>query len=135
MRLDTVIAHLPELLASILVGILFIQSALDKVFDWKGNLGWLTEHFSKTVFAGTVAPMLATLTVMELATGVLAVVGIIYFIAAASTIVIFYAATLGALTIIALFFGQRVAKDYAGAAVLVPYFLLTLFLVYLTRPL
>ncbi len=135
MRLDTVIAHLPELLASILVGILFIQSALDKVFDWKGNLGWLTEHFSKTVFAGTVAPMLATLTVMELVTGVLAVVGIIYFIAAASTIVIFYAATLGALTIIALFFGQRVAKDYAGAAVLLPYFLLTLFLVYLTRPL
>lgn len=134
MRLDTVIAHLPELLASILVGILFIQSALDKVFDWKGNLGWLTEHFSKTIFAGSVAPMLAMLTVMELATGVLAVVGIIYFITAASTIVIFYAAALGALTIIALFFGQRVAKDYAGAAILVPYFLLTLVLVYLTRP-
>jgi hypothetical protein len=31
---------------------------------------------------------------------------------------------LGALAIILLFFGQRVAKDYAGAASLVPYFLL-----------
>jgi len=28
--------------------------------------------------------------------------------------------------LIALFFGQRMAKDYAGAAVLVPYFLLAL---------
>ena len=33
--------------------------------------------------------------------------------------------------IIALFFGQRIAKDYAGAAVLVPYFLLTLVAIYL----
>ena len=31
----------------------------------------------------------------------------------------------------ALFFGQRMAKDYAGAAVLVPYFLLTLVAIYL----
>jgi len=33
--------------------------------------------------------------------------------------------------IIALFFGQRMTKDYAGAAVLVPYFLLTLVAMYL----
>jgi hypothetical protein len=31
----------------------------------------------------------------------------------------------------ALFFGQRVSKDYAGAAVLVPYFLLALSGIYL----
>ena len=133
MRSD-MIAHLPELLASVLIAILFIQSALDKVFDWKGNLEWLTGHFSKTIFAGTVAPMLAVLTVMELATGALAAAGIVYFVAAASTVVIFYAATLGALTIIALFMGQRVAKDYPGAAVLVPYFILLIITVYLTRP-
>ena len=36
-----------------------------------------------------------------------------------------------AAAIIALFFGQRVAKEYAGAAVLVPYFLLTLVAIYL----
>jgi diacylglycerol kinase len=35
------------------------------------------------------------------------------------------------MSILALFFGQRVAKDYAGAAVLVPYFLLTLVALYL----
>jgi hypothetical protein len=38
------------------------------------------------------------------------------------------------LTLTALFFGQRIAKDYPGAAVLVPYFLLTLVLMYLASP-
>jgi diacylglycerol kinase len=36
-----------------------------------------------------------------------------------------------AIAVVALFLGQRMAKDYAGAAVLVPYFLLTLVAIYL----
>jgi diacylglycerol kinase len=32
---------------------------------------------------------------------------------------------------LSLFFGQRMARDYAGAAVLVPYFLVTLIAIYL----
>jgi hypothetical protein len=43
----------------------------------------------------------------------------------------FYGAVISAVAIIALFFGQRMTKDYAGAAVLVPYFLLTLIAIYL----
>jgi hypothetical protein len=43
----------------------------------------------------------------------------------------FYGAVISAIAIIALFFGQRLAKDYAGASVLVPYFLLTLAAIYL----
>jgi hypothetical protein len=46
---------------------------------------------------------------------------------------IFYASVLGALSITALFFGQRVAKDYAGAAVLIPYFILLILMMYLSR--
>jgi len=40
--------------------------------------------------------------------------------------VAFWGAVLSGISLCALFFGQRVAKDYAGAAVLVPYFLLAL---------
>ena len=43
----------------------------------------------------------------------------------------FYGAVASAFAIVALFFGQRMAKDYAGAATLVPYFLLTLAAIYL----
>jgi hypothetical protein len=45
--------------------------------------------------------------------------------------VAFYGAILSAFAVLALFFGQRMAKDYAGAAILVPYFLLTLGAIYL----
>ena len=122
------------LLAALLVAILFIQSGLDKVFDWKGNMKWLTGHFSKTFLSRFVWIMLAKLTVLELATGLASLAGIVYFLLTGSTVVIFWAATLGALTVIGLFFGQRVAKDYPGAAVLVPYFILLTALMYLTNP-
>ena len=134
MTLEIIAKNLPALFAALLVAILFIQSGLDKVFDWKGNLEWLTGHFSKTFLRGTVPPMLATITVMELATGILSAVGIVYFLLVNSLNLIFYASALGALSIIALFFGQRVAKDYAGAAVLIPYFILLMILMYLTNP-
>jgi hypothetical protein len=61
-------------------------------------------------------------------------VGILYFLAAGSTVVIFYASVIGATSITALFFGQRVAKDYPGAAILVPYFILLIILMLLTTP-
>jgi hypothetical protein len=71
---------------------------------------------------------------MELATGFLAAAGIIYFMASGSLTLIFIASVIGTTSITALFFGQRVAKDYAGAAILVPYFILMLILIYLTSP-
>ena len=134
MHLEEIAKNLPALFSALLVAILFIQSGLDKVFDWKGNLEWLTGHFSKTFVAGMVPLMLAKITVLELATGLLSAAGIVYFFVAGSTAVIFWASSLGALTIIGLFFGQRIAKDYAGAAVLVPYFILLAGLMYITVP-
>ena len=134
MEFENVGKNLPALFSALLVSILFIQSGLDKVFDWRGNLEWLTGHFSKTFLCGTVPPMLATITLMEIATGFLSAAGIVYFLIANSTVLIFYAAVLGAASIVALFFGQRVAKDYAGAAVLIPYFILLIIMLYLTNP-
>ena len=134
MTTSELLRNLPALLAALFTAILFIQSGLDKVFDWKGNLGWLTGHFEKTFVAGMVPIMLATITVMEVATGLLAAAGIVYFLVAGSLSLVFISGVLGALTLIALFFGQRIAKDYAGAAVLVPYFLLTLVLIHLASP-
>ena len=134
MHFENIAKNLPALFAALLVAILFIQSGLDKVFDWKGNMEWLTGHFSKTFLNGFVWIMLAKLTVLELAAGLLSAAGIVYFLVVGSTVIIFWAATLGALTVIGLFFGQRIAKDYPGAAVLVPYFILLTGLMYLTNP-
>ena len=134
MPVENIIRHLPILFGALILAILFIQSGLDKVIDWKGNLGWLTGHFSKTFLAPTVPLLLATITVMELTTGVLSLIGIVQFLVSSTTSVIFWASAVGTASLTALFFGQRIAKDYPGAAVLVPYFLLTLFIMYLTNP-
>lgn len=134
MEFQKIAANLPALLGAALVAILFIQSGLDKVFDWKGNVGWLTGHFEKTFMGGMVPLLLAQITVIELAAGLISLAGIVYFLAAGSLTVIFWGATVGALGIVALFFGQRIAKDYPGAAVLVPYFILLLGLMWLTNP-
>lgn len=134
MQTELILKNLPALFCALFVAILFIQSGLDKVFDWKGNLEWLTGHFSKSFLAPFVTPMLASITLMEVATGLLSAAGIIYFIATGSLSLIFYASVIGATSITALFFGQRIAKDYPGAAVLVPYFILLMILMILTNP-
>jgi hypothetical protein len=134
MNFDLLLKNLPALFAALFTAILFIQSGLDKVFDRKGNLEFLTAHFSKTFVAGTVPIMFATITVLEIATGAVAAGGFVKCLLTGNTTYIFAASVLGSATLTALFFGQRIAKDYPGAAVLVPYFLLMLAMMYLTRP-
>ena len=132
--LDAILKELPAMFCALFVAILFIQSGLDKVLDWNGNLGFLKDHFSKTVLASFVPMMLGTITVLEIATGLLAAAGIVYFLFLGSMSIVFYSSIIGAISLTALFFGQRIAKDYPGAAVLVPYFLLLIVLMIVSAP-
>ena len=134
MTIEEIGRNLPALFCGVFVSILFVQSGLDKVFDWKGNLEWLNGHFSKTFLSGMVPLLLGTITVMEIAAGVLSGIAIFYFLIFGSTALVFYASILGAASILALFSGQRIAKDYEGAAVLVPYFLLLIVMMILSNP-
>ncbi|HEU0049258.1 MAG TPA: hypothetical protein VFQ43_16845, partial [Nitrososphaera sp.] len=70
-------------------------------------------------------------TILEIAAGGLSAIGCVVVILSGDSTVAFYGAVVSAIAIVALFFGQRMAKDYAGAAVLVPYFLLALVAIYL----
>src|SRR5213080_4573389 len=120
-----------QILVSAFLAILFLQSGIDKIIDWRGNLEWLKGHFAKSPLAGIVTAMLTTITILEVAAGALSAVGCVFVIFSRDSTVAFYGAIVSAVGIIALFFGQRMAKDYAGAAVLVPYFLLTVVAIYL----
>ncbi len=115
-----------EVLIAAFLAILFLQSGLDKIFDWKGNLGWLTGHFAKSPLAGMVPLLLGIVTLLELAAGALSAVGVVFLILGKGSSLALLGAQFSAFSIIALFFGQRIAKDYAGAATLVPYFLVCL---------
>ena len=123
--------YLTQIFASAFLAILFLQSGIDKIVDRSGNFEWLKGHFAKSPLDGIVPAMLTVITILELAAGVLSGIGSFAVILLHDSTVAFYGAVISAVAIIALFFGQRMTKDYAGAAVLVPYFLLTLLAIYL----
>ena len=120
-----------QILVSAFIAILFLQSGIDKVVDRAGNRAYLNQHFAKSPLAGTVGPMFAVITVLEISAGALAGIGCAVLIVTHDPTVAYLGAIVGAINLCALFFGQRVSKDYAGAAALVPYFLLALAGIYL----
>jgi uncharacterized membrane protein YphA (DoxX/SURF4 family) len=126
--------YLLQIFASAFLAILFLQSGIDKVIDHRGNLEWLKGHFAKSPLSGIVPALLTAITILETAAGALSAIGCVVLIFAHDSTVAFYGAVVSGIAIIALFFGQRMARDYAGAAVLVPYFLLTLVAIYLLAP-
>ena len=123
--------YVMQIFASAFLAILFLQSGIDKILDRRGNFEWLKGHFSKSPLAGIVPALLVCVTILEVAAGALSAVGCLLVILLKDSTIAFYGAILAAAAITALFFGQRIAKDYAGAAVLVPYFLLMLVAIYL----
>src|SRR5437879_3167921 len=120
-----------QILVSAFLAILFLQSGIDKIVDRRGNLEFLKGHFAKSPLAGFVPLMVTAITILEVAAGALSAIGCALIILTRDSAIAFYGAVISAIAIIALFFGQRMSKDYAGAAVLVPYFLLTLVAIYL----
>lgn len=111
-------------MALAMLAILFLQSGLDKVLDFRGNLAWLTGHFARSPLRGSVAPMLVVITLTEIVAGALSAAGLLQLALHDSMALALWGARLATLNVVMLFFGQRLAKDYAGAAALVPYFVL-----------
>jgi diacylglycerol kinase len=120
-----------QILASAFLAILFLQSGIDKVVDRRGNVEFLRSHFAKSPLAGMVPPLVTVITILEIAAGGLSAIGCVLIILNRDPTVAFCGAVISAISITALFFGQRLAKDYAGAAVLVSYFLLALVAIFL----
>lgn len=114
----------------LLIAITFLQSGYDKLFYWKDNVAWLKEHFSKTVIKNFVPIALIKLLVLEMATGILAVVGMAQLIINGERNYGFYAAVLSCITLLFMLLGQRLAKDYDGARTIVIYFLPSVIAVY-----
>ena len=111
---------------SLFIGIIMTQSGLDKIFNWEGELDFMTEKFSKTIIANFSTFGLIQVTILETLSGLLSLLG--------SIMVLFYddesygivGLILAAVSFCVLIAGQRISKDYEGSAVLVPYFLLTM---------
>jgi uncharacterized membrane protein YphA (DoxX/SURF4 family) len=126
MTMHELMALTAPFLASAFLAVLFLQSGLDKVYDWQGNKEYIAGYFAKTFLAPFSTLLLFKITVMEVATGVLALVGCFWMVVNQDTFISWLASLFAGVTVLALFTGQRIAKDYAAAAAMIPYVLLTL---------
>ncbi len=121
----------PDMVGRFLVtaffAIVFVQSALDKLIDRKGNLDYFRDHFSGSPLRSTVPTLFWALTVIEATAGGLCVLGLLlgdyvsrgFGVAACGL-------TVSGVALLCLLLGQRMAKDYAGAAVVAAYFAVAL---------
>ena len=120
------IIQICQILIGFFLGICMFQSGTDKILDWKGNYLWFKEHFSKSFLRSFVNPMLLIVLVLEIVSGILCLCGGLIGLFQNDTSLILTGLFLVSLNLIALFFGQRFSKDYAGASVIVNYFILTI---------
>lgn len=126
--------HAAEFFLLAFLGITFLQSGADKILDWKGNKKWLAEHFANTPLSRMVPALMAVLLLVEVAAGLLCLLGIGELLLGAPAGTAFAGAVLSNLALLMLLFGQRVAKDYDGARTIAIYFVPAVFLLFLLQP-
>ncbi|NNK76272.1 MAG: DoxX family protein [Maribacter sp.] len=111
--------------------ITFVQSGLDKITDWNGNLSWLKGHFAQSPLKNIVPLLLGIILIIEMVSGLLCAIGVYQFIIGGESSLASYGAVLACIALLMLLFGQRMAKDYDGARTIAIYFIPAIFLVFL----
>ena len=111
---------------AIFIAILFLQSGWDKMQNRPANLAWLKDHFKNTFLLPRVPLLLSILSVLELLTGTFTAGGLIVWLWKDCAFWLLVGFSGAALSLLCLFKAQRIARDYAGAAALVPYFLVVM---------
>ena len=106
--------------------IVFIQSSLDKIFDYKGNLNFLNDLLKIYFAPPLIALALISVTILELISGILCLIGIIDFVFNGSNFTGLLGLIIGSIALLVLLFGQRVSKNYDGAKTIAIYFILAM---------
>ena len=116
--------EIAQILVSIFFSIVFFQSSIDKINDRAGNLKFFNHHFKGTFFQNYISISLNFLALLEIVSASLCCLGIFYKLLYHDSIFIYYGLLMSAIVLLSLLFGQRLAKDYAGAADITIYFIL-----------
>jgi putative oxidoreductase len=120
-----------EVLILLFLMVTFLQSGADKLFDWKGNVSFIKEHFKNSPLKNSVPLLLAIILILEIVAGLLMLIGVYELYTSEANEFALLGVELSAIVLIFLLIGQRLAKDYAGAMSLAVYFIISLWGVYL----
>jgi|TARA_B100000809_G_scaffold64990_1_gene61651 uncharacterized membrane protein YphA (DoxX/SURF4 family) len=114
-----------EVLLLIFLIITFIQSGIDKLLNWNGNISFIKEHFKNSPLKNTVPLLLGIILIVEIVAGILMSIGVYELYTSEAKEIALLGVELSAIALIFLLIGQRLAKDYAGAMSLGVYFIIT----------
>ena len=120
-----------EVLILFFLIVTFVQSGIDKLLDWKGNVSFISDHFKNSPLKNSVPLLLGVILTLEIIAGGLMIFGVHQLYTSGAKEIALLGIELCAVVLIFLLIGQRLAKDYAGAMSLAVYFLITLLGVYL----
>ena len=105
------------------LSIVFLQSGLDKVINYKQELGWIQQKFSRNPLYNYIGIIFLLLTVLEVMSGMLTFFGVVLILLEQAADLALTGVWVSVITLLMLILGQRITKDYAGSASLVPYFI------------
>ena len=120
-----------EVLTLLFLIVTFLQSGIDKLTDWNGNLSFIKEHFKNSPLKNTVSLLLAIVLIVEIAASIFMLIGVYQLYTSELKEMAALGVAFSAVSLIFLLIGQRLAKDYAGAMTLAVYFIICLFGLYM----
>lgn len=120
-----------EVLTLLFLIVTFLQSGIDKLTDWNGNLSFIKGHFKDSPLKNSVPLLLAIILIIEIIASVLMLVGVYQLYTSELKEMAILGIELSAVSLIFLLIGQRLAKDYAGAMTLAVYFIISIIGLYL----
>lgn len=124
--MDIITKYPAELLILLFLIVTFLQSGIDKITDWKGNVDFIKGHFKNSPLKNTVPFLLGVVLLLEIIASLCMIYGIYEILSSGTSFYALIGVELSALTLIFLLIGQRLAKDYAGAMSLAVYFIVTI---------
>ncbi len=111
-----------QVAVSVFFAIVFLQSGLDKFIDSKGNLEYITGFFANTPLKSLTPAMFWAIAVLETLAGVLTAIGALIILFGGSATLALWGLVFAIISLLCLLFGNRMAKEYGGAVVIVNYF-------------
>ncbi len=127
-------ANFAAVFVSGFLAVYFLQAGLDRVLDRKSNLMRFRVAFDQSPMRRPAGWWLTFLTIGEMFAGVFSAAGCLTLVFTRSRDMAFGGAVLGAMSLIFLFFGLRLGRDYGSASQLVPYFVTCLAALVLLSP-
>ena len=96
-----------EVLILLFLTVTFLQSGIDKIVDWNGNLSFIKDHFKNSPLINSVPLLLMIILILEVIAGLCMIFGVYQLYTSGAKEIALFGVELSAITLIFLLIGQH----------------------------